>query len=368
MGLAARGHAVHLFARGEPFGMPPASGVHVWGLGQRAPSAPDRLDDRWSAQDLETLTATIVTAVGSVGLDVLHFHYAVPFAAVVREVTRRLGARSPRVIGTLHGTDVSVHAARPGTGGELRRALSVLDEITTVSHAHAFLARDTLALPTAPTVIPNFVDTRRFRPRPDDRTSSDPLRIVHVSNFRAVKDPQAAARVFVAVRRHVDAELWLVGDGQEMAATRRLLRRAGVHRHVRLFGLRHDVEGILARADLLLVTSRSESFSLAALEAAASAVPVVATRVGGVPEVVVDGQTGILFDLDDVDAAVRASRRLLTDPALRATMGRAARTRAERFSTERIVPRYEAVYATVSTSPDTLVAAAASPSHEEAAG
>jgi len=336
---------VHLFARRQPFGTTAfAPGLRFWGLGGDAASW-DRLDVGWSVGDLDTMASMVVSVADAVGLDVLHFHYAVPFARIVHEARDRLTSGPPRTIGTLHGTDVSVHAADPRVRPQLQRHLASLDEVTTVSQAHAALAERTLELGSAPTVIPNFVDLNRFRPPPHEGPRGRRPRIAYVSNFRAVKDPQSAARVFIGIRRHIDAELWLVGDGEEMRSTRRLLRQAGVDGDVRFFGLRPDVEQILPLADLLLVTSRSESFCLAALEAAASGVPVVATHVGGLPEVVLDGETGFLFEPDDVAAAVRAVCRLLRDDRLRSEMARAALDRAELFSTDVVIPRYEALYA-----------------------
>ena len=153
------------------------------------------------------------------------------------------------------------------------------------------------------------------------------------------------ARIFAGVRRRADAELWLVGDGDGRAAVDKILRRAGAERDVVRFGLRFDVEAILPHADALLVTSRSESFSLAALEAAACALPVVAPRVGGLPDVVRDKVTGVLHRPGDDRAAARALVGLLADPELRARMGTAARARATELSAAAVVPRYEDLYA-----------------------
>jgi N-acetyl-alpha-D-glucosaminyl L-malate synthase BshA len=302
------------------------------------------LDDRWSDEDLDALVAMIFEVMSSASLDVLHFHYAVPFAEVASRLLARLSDVVLPVIGTLHGTDVSIHGLDPERGPHLRKHLLAFDEITTVSVAHGALATAVLDLPTAPTVIPNFVDATRFRPRPQgDGRTTRPV-IVYASNFRAVKNPQSAARIFAGIRQEVDAELWLVGDGAEMPSTRRVLEQEGIEADVRFLGLRRDIERILPRAELALVTSRYESFSLFALEAAACGVPVVAARVGGLPEVVVDGRTGRLYDVENDDAGVRAALRLLRDEDCRSAMGRAAAEHAARFSSSRVIPRYERLY------------------------
>jgi N-acetyl-alpha-D-glucosaminyl L-malate synthase BshA len=336
---------VYLFARSHPLGIDSfGPGVRFVGLNGHQPApATGRLDANWTPPDLRTLVKRILPIADAAPLDVLHFHYAVPFARVTEEVRRRLGPRAPLLVGTLHGTDVSVYGSHRRTRSGLARRLARLDAVTTVSRCYAALSARVFRLPERPSVIPNFVDLDRFRPAPFGSGDGRP-RLVHVSNFRPVKDPEMVARVFVRVRREVDAELWLVGDGEAMRSVKRVVRSAGVEDDVRLFGLRRDVEAIVRGADLLLVTSRSESFCLAALEAAACGVPTVAGRVGGLPEVVTDGKTGVLYEPGDEGAAAGAVLRLLRDPVERARLGRAARARAARFSALSVVSRYEELY------------------------
>jgi L-malate glycosyltransferase len=342
--LGRRGHRVYLFARTRPMGIDSfGPGVRFVGLNGHRPVPPaDRLDAEWSPPDLRALVERILPVAHGAPLDVLHFHYAVPFARVTDEVRRRLGVQGPRLIGTLHGTDVTVHGSHRRIRARLARRLANLDAVTTVSRTYAAMSAKVFRLPQPPLVIPNFVDLDRFRPSPGNRPRRP--RLVHVSNFRRVKDPEVVARVFARIRMEMDAELWLVGDGETMGSVRRVLHAAGVEDDVREFGLRRNVEAIVREADLLLVTSRSESFCLAALEAAACGVPAVAGRVGGLPEVVADGETGLLYDPGDERAAAEAVLRLLRDPVQRAALGRAARARASRFSSPAIVPRYEELY------------------------
>jgi L-malate glycosyltransferase len=346
--LAARGHEVDVFARRRPFGLPAEAGtLRVHALEQGGATRPDRLDDAWDDDALEALTSSVVGHAAAHGLDVLHLHYAVPFARVATAVRHRLGARAPRLVATLHGTDVSVHAARRRRGRPLRRDVAALDAVTTVSRAHAALSHRLLQLPEEPVVIPNFVDLDRFRPLDPAQRLGRRRRLVHVSNFRPVKDPRAVARIFAGVRAHLDAELWLVGDGAELPATLDLVDRAGLLDDVRLLGLRTDVEHILPETDLALVTSRHESFSLVALEAAASGVPVLATAVGGLPELIVDGVTGALHDPGDTATAVAAACAMLADPDRHAVMARSAAAHAARFDAAAVVPVYEQLYVDV---------------------
>lgn len=344
--LATRGHQVHFFARETPPGLPgrePGVTVHTTRRAT-AGALTAKLDADWSSRDLDAFAAQIAAVTREADLDVLHFHYAVPFAAVLHRVAWRLGRQRPALIGTLHGTDVSVLGARGTLSRELASLLPRFDALTTVSRSYAELATRTFRLPTPPTVIPNFVSLMRFRPRTDDGTRRPAPRIVHVSNFRAVKQPVSVARIYATVRARSDARLWLVGDGEGMPAVRAALASDGLLGVTRFFGLRLDLERILPGADLMLITSRDESFCLAALEAAACGVPAVAPRVGGLPETVWDGQTGHIYEAGDEAGAAGAVVALLGDSARRAALADAAVRRARLLSTDAIVPAYTRVY------------------------
>jgi N-acetyl-alpha-D-glucosaminyl L-malate synthase BshA len=285
--------------------------------------------------------------ISSDGLDVLHFHYAVPFASIAADVKRQCGSAAPLIVGTLHGTDVSTHGRNRFTGPRLGRVLQRMDALTTVSANHAQLATDVLGLPSSPRIIPNFVNLSKFHPSSNGKINSRILtrpRIIHVSNFRQVKQPQSIAKIFLEISNYIDAELWLVGDGEELELVKILIQQNGLEDRVRYWGLQHDVSTLLAQSDLLLMSSLAESFCLTALEAMACGVPVLATRVGGVPEVVVDGQTGILFEIGDEETAVREAVSLLSDPAKHAAMRATAIRRASLFSHDKIIPEYETLY------------------------
>jgi N-acetyl-alpha-D-glucosaminyl L-malate synthase BshA len=172
------------------------------------------------------------------------------------------------------------------------------------------------------------------------------LRIVaHVSNFRPVKRVDAVVAVFDRIHRRVPSRLLLVGDGPDLPLALRLAREAGLASHVHAVGAQEDVLPLLSVSDVFLLPSAQESFGLAALEAMACGVPVVASRVGGLPEVIADGVTGYLHPPDSLDGMAESAVGLLTDEARRRAMGaEAARQVSERFCADRIVPRYEACY------------------------
>jgi N-acetyl-alpha-D-glucosaminyl L-malate synthase BshA len=293
------------------------------------------------------LSATMVEVAGVEKLDLLHLHYALPHAASALLARSALGAAAPKVVTTLHGTDVSVVGSDPRYQALVRTVVAASDAITTPSKWLAQLAHKRLGLPADRSieVIANFVDTMRFTP-PELRKTSDRTRILmHVSNFRALKRVEDVVRVFAAVRTHVPTRLHFVGEGPERARAEALVASLGLGDHVFFFGEPMDLPTLLQASDVFLLPSQSESFGLAALEAMACGVPVVASDVGGIPEVVVDGVSGFLAPVGDVDGMADATQRLLTDDVLHDRFAKAARRLAvERFRLEPAVDRYEALY------------------------
>jgi N-acetyl-alpha-D-glucosaminyl L-malate synthase BshA len=345
--LARRGRQVHLFSHTPPFGRWDAVSrlaLHTLRPEPIASRHPADLYTNWQPEEEQALVNRIVEVACQEGLDLLHFHYAVPFAWIAQAVRQRLGRAAPRIVGTLHGTDVITHGRVPDTALRLRRALNGADTLTAVSDSFARLSQEVLHLARLPQVIPNFINLARFRP--SQRLGGRPV-ILHVSNFRSIKNPQRIVQIFQKIRQQMEAELWLVGDGPEMALVKALLRQAGLELDVRYWGLQRDVAPIVAQADLLLVTSEYESFSLVALEAMACGVPVLATKVGGLPEVVRHGESGFLLPPDELDGFSTHAVAILSDKARHQAMARAATEQAQHFATSRIIPLYEACYHTL---------------------
>ncbi len=282
--------------------------------------------------------------------DLLHIHYAVPHAASALLARQALGAGAPRCVATLHGTDVTLLADRPGYQAVARLSVAAADGLTTPS---AFLreeARRLLALaPEMPIeVIPNFVDTRRFSPptAAAHRRSeaNQPATLLHVSNFRAVKRAADLIETLARVRRQLPARLLLVGDGPELAQAVQRAEQLGVAEHVVRLGERADVADLIASADGFLSTSANESFGVAALEALSCGVPVFGYRVGGLPEVVGD-DCGVLVEPFDIDALADAVVASLRDHQRHDRYRRAARSRAvEHFDRDDILDRWESYY------------------------
>jgi L-malate glycosyltransferase len=285
------------------------------------------------------------------GLDLMHVHYAIPHAATAWLAKQMLkGERDLKIVTTLHGTDITLVGQDPSYFTLTKFSIEQSDRVTAVS---AYLREETYrafgCAGCAVLVIPNFVTPTEYHPpSPTTRRGSlapaDHKVIVHVSNFRPVKRVRDVVRVFAGIRRELAATLVLVGDGPDRDAAEQEADRLALRRDVRFLGKVDQVADILRGGDLFLLPSETESFGLAALEAMACAVPVLASAVGGLPEVVVDGTTGFLSAVGDVDTMIANGVRVLTNPSLHARLGEAAARRALEFTTDRIVPRYEQVY------------------------
>ena len=300
------------------------------------------LDTSWDPWRLARLERSLEGLVRDHGVDVIHYHYAWPFAGVLDRLKRRMRSAAPFIVGTLHGTDVT----HPPDESAID-ALGSTDIFTTVSDAYADLARDRLGLTVRPTVISNFVDPADF---PLSVDFTDPVsgrarpRLVHVSNFRPVKAAHGVVEVFAAVRERRDAELWLIGDGPELRSVIAALDRSGLRDDVRVFGYRTDVGRLLAQCDVLVMSSLEESFCLSALEAMASGLAVVGPDVGGFAELTRHGRTGMLYERGDFVAAARLIEALLGDHQLRLDLRRVATEHARTYSVSAAVEAYLAVY------------------------
>ncbi len=284
-------------------------------------------------------------------LDLLHVHYAIPHATTAWLAKQMLADRRDlKVVTTLHGTDITLVGQDPSYFTITKFSIEHSDRVTAVSQ---YLRDETYrafgCVGCEVTVIPNFVSPVEYHP-PTDGSCRQALAprdhkiLVHVSNFRPVKRLSDVVHIFAGVRRALPATLVLVGDGPDRDATQQEVDRLGLRTDVRFLGKVDRVAEVLRGADLFVLPSQTESFGLAALEAMACGVPVIATRVGGLPEVVADGETGALAPLGDVDAMTERALAILRDPAGHARMRTAAAARALEFSTDTIVPRYEQVY------------------------
>lgn len=347
--LAARGHEVHLFSNDVPPRLARSAGPVQMHVSQGIPyplfhSTPHDL----------AITSSVLNVHRADGLDILHAHYALPHAVsayLARSAARAdHGRPAPSMVTTLHGTDITLVGTDPSYAPLTEFVIRESDAVTTVSADLARRTRESFcaALRDAPceiVVIPNFVDTDLFHPSAAPNRRRGGGRAVHVSNFRPVKRVPWLLRAFDLATRGTAATLTLVGDGPDQRVCRELARDLAIGDRVRFLGERDALPELLASADVFALSSFEESFGLSALEAMSCGTPVVATRVGGVSEVVDDGVSGLLAGVDDMEGFAGKLRELLFDAARGERMGAAARRAAEeRFGRDKVVALYEDLY------------------------
>ena len=347
LGLARRGHAVHVMARTRP---PRLTGDLSGVVFHPVSGSHDALP--CGADPTLAMVGSVLEVVRREKLEILHAHYALPHAVVgqwVREILR--GQQRLALVTTLHGTDVTWMGRESVYHDLTRHALVSSDAVTVVSRSLLEGATGVFG-PVPMRVIPNFVDLEQFRRRTgtEARTrsvGSTVRTLIHVSNFRPVKRAADCVKILARLRQRGfgDPRLVLVGDGPDLAGVRDRAVRWGVEGSVQFLGEQRWVAEHLVRSDLLLLPSEMESFGVAALEAMACGVPVVGSRAGGIPEVVEDGVCGRLLPVGDVEGMTTAVQEILGDGDRAAAMGESGRRIAEeRFGADRIVPQYEECY------------------------
>jgi len=343
LALARRGYQVHFIAHRLPFRLRTfASNVYFH---EAAPAQYPVFDQ---APYPLTLTTKMVEVAENYDLDLIHVHYAMPFAASAYLARELLKPRSLGVVTTLHGTDITVVGLEPAFFRVTQFTIQSSDRVTAVSRFLKERAEESFGITRPIEVIYNFVDPRVFTPRRRGSMRLAPPQtgvLMHASNFRQVKNIPAVMKIFSEVRKQIPSKLVMVGDGPEKGAAEHLARELGVQRDVLFLGNQDCMEELLPLADVFLLPSSSESFGLVALEAMSAEVPVVASNIGGLPEVVEHGVTGFLHDPRSTDGFVSSVLKLLGNDRLRRTMGRRARRVARaRFNVDEIVDRYVQVY------------------------
>ena len=286
----------------------------------------------------------------SAGLDLLHVHYAIPHSVSAFLARSMLAPKRLPFITTLHGTDITLVGVNRSYWGITRFAIEQSDGITSISRDLQEKTLQEFEIRKTIEVIYNFVNCEKYRRVPDEkyRNSFAPAGeklLVHLSNFRPVKRVTDVVEIFARVREKVPSKLLLIGDGPDCSAAEMLAQKRGVREHTFFLGKQDNVEETLSIADVLLLPSEMESFGLAALEAMACEVPPIASRVGGVPELITHGVDGFLAEAGDVRTMADYAIRLLENPTLHSEVARAARqTAMSRFCTSLIIPKYEDLY------------------------
>lgn len=297
------------------------------------------------------LASTLVDVIRNNHLQLLHVHYAIPHASaayMAKQILAQDGIHIP-VVTTLHGTDITLVGKDKTYAPVVAFSINQSDAITAVSHNLCAETYKTFSIQKSIEVIHNFVDVERFARKPIDAfkkviAPNGERILLHASNFRKVKRVQDVVLIFHEVNKKVPSKLLFVGDGPERAVAEDLSRRLGICDDIRFVGKQEQMEDILAIADLFLLTSEYESFGLAALEAMAAGVPVVSTNAGGLPEVIVEGVTGYMGNVGDVERMSAQAIAILEDDATLETFRKGASAHARQFDIHNIVPMYEELY------------------------
>ncbi len=345
MELAARGHDIHFITSAPPIRMK-IDDPHIHFHRAEVVSYP--------LFDHSPYTLSLATEMLQVfeqeKLDLLHVHYAIPHSVSALLARAMAAPRRLPFITTLHGTDITLVGNNRSFLPITRYSIEQSDGVTSISH---YLLRRTLEdfdIKRPIEVIPNFVNCDLYQRKPNPKLraewapNGEPI-LMHLSNFRPVKRILDAIEIFALVREKMPARLVMIGDGPDRAPAEELARKLGVQNDVLFLGQQNEVQEKLSQADLFLLPSRLESFGLAALEAMACETPVIATNVGGLPEVVENGVDGYLVEPGDVKTAGKYAIELLSRADRGREMGQLARVHArKKFCANDVIPKYEAYY------------------------
>ena len=344
--LANKGHKVHFMSYSQPFRLNLFNEnlfFHEFNVNDYP---------LFDYQPYESVLASKIVDVAMFEqLDVLHVHYAIPHASVAYMAQQILKSKKIHLpyITTLHGTDITLVGRDPAFEPVIRFSLNHSNAITSVSES---LKKDTLKtfkIDNKISVIPNFINIKDYQaPREHcikrKYAPNGEKILLHISNFRKVKRVEDVISIFANVNKAMPSKLILVGDGPEKANIEQLCRQLNLHHEVIVLGKITDPKEVLCVADLFLLPSETESFGLSALEALAMKVPVISTNSGGLPEVNINGQTGYLSNVGDVEDMSANAIKLLSDQKLLDTFRENAFARAELFDVEKILPLYERLY------------------------
>ena len=343
--LARRGHEIHFITYRQPVRLALLSpNVHYHEV-----NVPEYPLFHYQPYEL-ALSSKLVDMVKLHKIDLLHVHYAIPHAYagyMAKQMLKDQGIVIPMVT-TLHGTDITLVGNHPFYKTAVTFSINKSDKVTSVSQS---LKDDTLRLfdiKNKIQVIPNFIELNNnadFNPCKRSLMANEDERIItHISNFRKVKNIPNIIKIFYLIQQKIKAKLMMVGDGPEKAKAEKLCEELGISDKVIFFGNSNEINQILNYSDLFLLPSETESFGLAALEAMACKVPVISSNSGGLPEVNIQGVSGYLSDVNNIDEMAENAVKILSDDVILNQFKERAFEVAQQFSIEKIVPLYEKLY------------------------
>jgi N-acetyl-alpha-D-glucosaminyl L-malate synthase BshA len=304
------------------------------------------------------LASKMAEVINREELDLLHVHYAIPHA-VCAILAKQMSGRDVKIVTTLHGTDITVLGYDPSLTDAIRFGIEKSDIVTAVSKSLISQTYDLINPDKQIDTVYNFIDERVYK-----RVDSSHLRdeygilpeekvIIHVSNFRPVKRVQDVIQTFEKITKGMEAKLLLVGDGPEMTVVCKLVKKLNIQDKVLFLGKQDSVEELYSISDLMLLLSEKESFGLVALEAMACGVPCIGTNVGGIPEVIVHGQSGYICELGDIEDMSEKAINLLQNSGLHQQFRDASvKLVRDKFQATMIVKQYEDLYKSLWQSSD----------------
>ena len=352
IGLAKKGHEIHFITYRQPARL---THFHT-NVFYHEVSNEDYPLFEYTPYDT-ALASKLVDVVKYANLDILHVHYAIPHAAVAymaKKILLTEGKYIPTIT-TLHGTDITLVGINQAFAPVVAFSINKSDGVTAVSKSLKQQTYDFFNVQNDIKVIYNFVDFERFKKSNKDHfkkaiAPNGERILIHVSNFRKVKRVDDVVRIFKKVHDKVPSKLLLIGDGPERKSLEDLCRKVGVCKETLFLGKQDAIEELLAVADLFIMPSASESFGLAALEAMACEVPVISSNVGGIPEVNLQGETGFLSDMGNVDEMASYAIRLLKNENMLQQFRKNALENAKKYDIQHILPQYENYYEEVMVS------------------
>ena len=350
MDLAERGHQVHFIATSLPARLN-ITKSNIFFHKVNVETYP--LFDQYQPYSL-ALSTTIVNIAQSYGLDLMHVHYAIPHAYAAyfaKQMLREKGIDLP-IVTTLHGTDITLVGNHPVYKPAVEFSINHSDKVTAVSDSLKEETLELFSIHKDIEVIPNFIDNQQFIPDENcgcrNQMAPDAEKIIiHVSNLRKVKRVQDVIQVFYRIQKEIPSKLIIIGEGPEWEKANNLIHELGIENKVKNLGKITEFQNVLCSSDLFLLPSEKESFGLAALEAMAASVPVISSNAGGIPEVNVDGQTGFVLPIGDVDGMAEKAIQLLSNPKMLYEFKKNAKMQAMKFDEKNIIPMYEELYLSI---------------------
>lgn len=346
LALSKRGHEIHFITYSQPVRLDLlGNNVHYHEV--NVPEYPLFLYQPYEL----ALSSKLVDMVKLHKIEILHVHYAIPHAYaayMAKKMLQEEGIYVP-IVTTLHGTDITLVGSHPHYKPAVTFSINKSDAVTSVSQS---LKDDTLRLFDIKNdidVVPNFIDFSGYKThftdcQRDIMANEDEKIITHISNFRKVKQIPDVIHIFYNIQKQIPAKLMMVGEGPEKEAAEMLCEKLGIANKVIFFGNSNEIDKILCFSDLFLLPSITESFGLAALEAMASGVPVISSNTGGIPEVNIEGVSGFLSNVGDVEEMSKNAIYILSDETRLKQFKENAKKESRKFDIQNIVPQYEAIY------------------------